>query len=54
MKAFRITLANSDYPVLVISENITAATSKTINNKKKAEIIKVEELREYNSDNIII
>lgn len=53
-KAFRITLKNSDYPVLVIADNITAATSKVINYKKKQIIIKVEQLIEYDFDNIIV
>lgn len=56
MRAYRITTTNSDYPYLIIANNIISAinlfTSKT--NISELDIVNVTHYYEYLSDHIIV
>ena len=56
MRAYRITVDNSDYPYLIIADNILSAIDLFINKTIHCEddIVNVTPFNEYPSDHIIV
>lgn len=56
MRAYRITTTKSDYPYLVIANNITSAVDLFIRNTTACEldIVSITPFNEYSSDHIIV
>lgn len=55
MRAYRITTVNSDYPYLIIANNITQAIDLFIGKThSELDIVSITPFNEYTSDHIII
>lgn len=56
MRAYRITTTNSDYPYLIIANNIISAIDLFVKKTKTREIdtISITPFNEYSSDHIIV